>query len=110
MRILPSSLFRNSKRLLYEFGGVTAYAEKNHGAFEVLKSGTIVIKNAKKLGVSSDTMQGSGKKLIIVDSDIVSVTMHGSDVVKLHNCKYSFPKKPVKDNRPFAEYFAENWD
>ena len=104
MRIRPLASLFNSKRLTYQVGGVYFCVDKGKEVVNLTKKGVVTIKNAKALGIGSDTINGCGAKVKISNSDVACMYMHGNDVVELHNCK--LPKQ-VKHKPSFWDEF---WD
>ena len=107
--IMPKSTLFNPKRVVYEIGQTTMYADAGKGAVHLGQNGTVYADGLKNLGICTLGNGFAAKQRIIVkNSNIATMSLRANDIITFYSCKFPEPKSSVEKFNHIAEVIYTN--
>ena len=109
-KIKPVQTIFNPRRVVYEVGPVTMYADAGQGSVYLAKNGSIFAKDMRGLGICSlGSDCWKAQRIFVKNSDIpAGFSIREKDFIKLENCILPKPKQAPKPYQPIVKIVYTN--
>ena len=108
--VKPKSTLFNPKRIVYEIGQTTMYADKGKGSVYLGKNGTIYAYRLKNLGVCTLGNEFPQPQRIFIQNSKISgnIAVRNKDTVTLRNCELPSPKPQAPKYNAIVDIVYKN--
>ena len=108
--IKPQKILFNTKKIMYEIGQTTIYADTGHGSVHLSKDGSIYAYRLKNIGICTlGNNFAKPQRIVIQNSTIIgNIAIREKDIVTLRNCKLPAPKPPKSKYEPIVDIVYTN--